>query len=418
VTTTDQRGGNGRAVELRPSIPAPGRVGQATTVEQSRAVAEVEAAVIVAQRVPRRVPAAISAMEEACRRPELAARAFFQYPRAGETVSGPSVHLARELARCWGNIQYGISELLRDDGHGQSEMQAWAWDVETNTRSSNTFIVPHARDTKKGRQELTDLRDVYENNANMGSRRLREAIFSVLPTWFTETAKAACWKTQEDGGGLPMAQRVADAIKNFGGIGISQARLEARIGSPAGEWTPHDLARLGVSYSSLRQGTVTAAEEFPEASQRVTAAEITGQQAPAAPQEQVRSDNPSRAASASASEAAAASPGPAPAQTAPSADRQPQPAGKAAALKLDNLLGQLQLGPAEDVRALLVHLCGAPWTATRAQVQLVTGILTDHLEACQGDTVEAASAVWAQYRAATAQAGAEASQDDPGGSDG
>src|SRR5687767_8078344 len=102
-------------------------IGQATAVEQARAVAEVQAAVIVAQKVPRDIAAVVAAMRESCDQPGLADRAFYKYPRGGQSVSGPSVHLARELARCFGNCQYGIIELRRDDLGKYSEMQAWAW---------------------------------------------------------------------------------------------------------------------------------------------------------------------------------------------------------------------------------------------------------------------------------------------------
>lgn len=249
-------------------------ISQSTAVEQARAVAEVQAAVIVAQQVPRDLATAVAAMRESCDQPGLADRAFYKYPRAGQSVSGASVHLARELARCWGNCQYGIVELRRDDIGKYSEMQAWAWDVQTNTRASNTFVVPHKRDKAGGAVDLTDLRDVYENNANMGSRRLREAIFSILPTYFTEEAKERCLKTIEGGGGKSLPQLIADAIATFTSGGISVDRLEAKIGSKKAKWTAHDVAQLRVSYASIQQGTVTAEDEFPPA--RVTAAEITG----------------------------------------------------------------------------------------------------------------------------------------------
>jgi len=250
-------------------------VSQTTAVEQARAVAEVQAAVIVAQQVPRDLQEAIRQMRESCLQPALAERAFYRYPRGGQTVSGSSVHLARELARCWGNVQYGIQELRRDDVGKYSEMQAWAWDVQTNTRSSQTFVVPHKRDKKGGPEVLVDLRDVYENNANMGSRRLREAIFSVLPPWFTEEAKSLCNKTITDGGDKPLPQRIADAVQAFDALGITLARLEGKVGRPKGEWSAHDVAQLRVSYASLSQGTVQADEEFPQV--RVTAAEIKGE---------------------------------------------------------------------------------------------------------------------------------------------
>jgi hypothetical protein len=265
---------NQRAVERITPAPAPSHVGQGTAIEQSRAVAEVQAAVVVAQQCPRSLTRAQAQMRESCAQTGLAERAFYRFPRGGQTVSGASVHLARELARCWGNVQYGIGELRRDDAGGYSEMQAWAWDVETNTRSASIFVVPHKRDTKDGVKPLTDMREVYENNANNGARRLREAIFSILPPWFVEEAKDLCSATLKGGGGKPLAQRIADAIKAFDGLGITTDRLEQKLGRKADVWTEHDVAQLTVAFKSLQRGEVTADEEFPP--QRVTAAEITG----------------------------------------------------------------------------------------------------------------------------------------------
>lgn len=260
----------------RLSTPAaPGRIGQGTAVEQSRAVAEVQAAIVVAQQCPRSIQAALAEMRESCKQTYLAERAFFRFSRGGSTVTGPSVHLARELARCWGNVQYGLIELRRDDEFGQSEMQSFAWDVERNSRNSSTFIVPHRRDTKSGPKQLTDMRDIYENNANNGARRVREAIFAILPPWFVEEAKELCSQTLRDGGGKPLPQRIADAIKAFDGLGITSDRVEAKLGRKSAKWTEHDVAQLIVTFKSLQRGEITAEEEFPVPA--VTADEITGQ---------------------------------------------------------------------------------------------------------------------------------------------
>lgn len=261
-----------------PQLPA--RVGQGTVVEQTRAAAEVAAAVQVAQSCPRDIQAAIAEMRASCSQTALAERAFYRFPRAGQTVSGPSVHLARELARCWGNVQYGIAELRRDDIAAESEVIAYAWDVQTNTRNSNTFFAPHKRDTKKGVQVITDMRDIYESNANQGARRVREAIFAILPPWFVEEAKELCAATLRNGGGKPLAQRVADAIRAFEGLGVTVDQVESKVGRPSAKWTDHDVAQLIVTYKSLQQGTVTIEDEF--APPPVTAAEIAGQAAPPA----------------------------------------------------------------------------------------------------------------------------------------
>ncbi|MFP3990686.1 hypothetical protein U9R90_25115 [Streptomyces sp. E11-3] len=275
-------------VERINAAAVPARVGQGTAVEQSRAVAEVQAAIVVAQQVPRDINAAIAEMRQSCAQPFLAERAFFRYNRGSGNITGASVHLARELARCWGNVQYGLTELRRDDEFGQSEMQAFAWDVEKNSRTSSTFIVPHKRDQKGGPKQLTDMRDIYENNANNGARRVREAIFAILPPWFVEEAKELCNKTIRDGGGKPLPQRIADAIRAFEGLGITQDRIETKLGRPSGKWTDHDVAQLQIAFQSITRGEVTADEEFPPS--RVTVEEIQ-QQADQAPTADAGSGN-------------------------------------------------------------------------------------------------------------------------------
>lgn len=270
--------GNGGGIALP---HAPQRIGQATLIEQSRAAAEVHAAILVAQECPRDPQGAQRDMRDACRMKALAERAFFRFPRAGQTVSGPSVHLARELARCWGNIQYGVAELSRDDSHGQSEVQAYAWDVQTNSRSVHVFIVPHKRDKKGGPEALTDMRDIYENNANNGARRLREAIFAVLPVWFVKEAEDICRETlKREDDGKSIHQRIAEVIDWFGRLGIREEQIAAKLGRASSRWDEQDVASLGVIYRSIKNGEVTKEDEFPVAT--VTAAEITASAASAA----------------------------------------------------------------------------------------------------------------------------------------
>jgi len=263
-------------------------IGQATAVEQARAVAEVQGAIVVAQQCPRSTNLAVQQMRESCAQQGLAERAFFRYSRGGGQITGPSVHLARELARCWGNMQYGITELRRDDQRGESEMLAFAWDVQTNTRATTTFIVKHGRDTRDGVKVLTDLRDIYENNANNGARRLREQIFAILPKWFTEEAQDRCRATLENGGEKPLPQRIADLIKAFGDLGVATDQLERKIGRESDKWNAHDVAALTVIGKSIRNGEVTLESEFPD--DKVTAAEIVDQ-APAGRRGRGRASN-------------------------------------------------------------------------------------------------------------------------------
>lgn len=271
MTTTDLELPSDRSALARAD-----QIGQMTAVEQARAVAQVQAQVLVAQSVPRDVRRADNEMRDACGSLGLANRAFYRVPNRG---SGPSVHLARELARIWGNVEYGVHELRRDDEAGESEIQAFAWDVQTNTRSTRTFIVPHARMAKGARQKLVDLNDIYLSNQNIGARAVRECIFTVLPTTFVETAEDLCRATLKDGEGTPIAERIDAMIARFReSFGVTVAQLETKMGRKRGTWDGGTIAEATVLYKSLQRGEVTVDEEFPAVG--VTGAEISAQADP------------------------------------------------------------------------------------------------------------------------------------------
>lgn len=255
--------------------PAPLEVGQATAIEQSRAFAEVQAAVYLAHQFPRDETVKRAQILDACNQLTLAERAFFSYSRGGSKITGPSIHFARELARIWGNIQYGLTELSRDDQRGSSQMIAYAWDLQTNARPSTTFITPHGMMARGELKALTDPRDVYENNANQGARRVREQILAVLPRWLVEEAKAACMETMRHGGGKPLAVRIEEMVAAYAKARVTLPQLEARVGAKRADWSPQEVAVLAVVYTSLRNGETTRDEEFPPLTAPVTGAEIT-----------------------------------------------------------------------------------------------------------------------------------------------
>lgn len=256
--------------EFTPRPPALSAASQATLVEQQRAIAEVQAAVVVAQQCPRDLARAEAEMREACGRTALAERAFFRVTNRGQ---GPSVHLARELARVWGNVQYGVKETRRDDAAGVSEVLAFAWDVQTNTRSDRSFVVPHQRMKDGKRVPLIDLTDVYLNNQNIGARAVRECIFTVLPTYFVEMAESLCRDTLRDGDGKPLAERVNEMVAWAGAnFGVKVGQLEERLGKRRGQWDAGDVAQMRVTFLSIQRGETTVDEEFQLSQTRASSA--------------------------------------------------------------------------------------------------------------------------------------------------
>lgn len=246
------------------------RLGQGTAIEQTRANAQVQMAMWAAQERPRNTLAVRVEMRAECGQMRLAEQAFYSYKQAGQTVTGPTVHLARELARIFGNFDFGFFELRRDDDFGQSEMLAFAWDLEKNVRNSTVVVSPHRRGGTDSKV-LTDPQQINQNNANIGARRLREAIFAVLPRSFVDEAQDLCRQTLEGGGGKPLADRIEQAVETFVKLKVNVAQMEQRIGRRIGEWNGVDLANLSILYRSISRGETTAAEQFAEAP--VTSAE-------------------------------------------------------------------------------------------------------------------------------------------------
>lgn len=275
-----------KEMALLDAVGRPDRIGQGTAIEQSRAIAEVYAAVALAQQFPRDETYARRSMENSCRQMFVADKAFYRVPRGGQMATGETISLAKELARCWGHIHYGVFELRRDDLEHQSEMQAWAWDVQTGTRSAHGFIVPHLRDKKdkNGKAapvELTTNQEIYENNANNGSKRLRESILSVLPKWFLERAKELCRETSEAGDGTPLADRIDRCITGFGQIGISEKQLVKKLELQRVQWTGHEVSLLGTIFTSIRNGETRKEDEFE--SDIITTKDIVGEPEKPAP---------------------------------------------------------------------------------------------------------------------------------------
>lgn len=229
-------------------------------IEASRAIAEAQGKLVIAKRFPRDEVQAYNRVAQACQRKGIAEKAFYSYNRGGGTVSGPTIRFAEELARCWGNIDYGIKELSQDDG--KSEMQAYAWDLETNAQSVQNFTNPHIREVGGKAKVLTSQRDIYEINANMGARRLRSRILAILPTDLVDMAIAECKKTLAGNNDEPLIDRVKKMIVAFGKIGVTQEQIEKRLGRKVDTMTVDDFTDYIGIYNAIKQGESKVAEWF------------------------------------------------------------------------------------------------------------------------------------------------------------
>lgn len=234
-----------------------------TEMMVSRQTQEVQGAIFMAKKFPRDENEAIEKIRRSCQRATLAEQAIYSYPRGGQNVSGPSVRLAESLAQNWGNIDYGIIELEQKDG--KSEMMAYAWDLETNTRVTKIFSVEHKRDTKKGSYVLTDSRDIYEATANFGARRMRACILGVIPGDVVDMAVNECKETQKKSyGELPSQEKINKIEKLFKkDFGVTKEQIEKYAGRNMGDFGADECTDLWGVYTALKNGQAKAEDYFP-----------------------------------------------------------------------------------------------------------------------------------------------------------
>lgn len=232
-----------------------------TEMAMSRQAQEVQGQIIMAKRFPRDVIAARNRILTSCQRKKLAERAEYEYKRGDSKVTGPSIRLAEAMAQSWGNMDFGFIEL--EQRNGESKVMAYAWDLETNTRQTKIFTVPHIRETRNGNYPLTGSRDIYELVANQAARRVRACILGIIPGDIVEEAVEQCHKTLLDGEDKPLIDLVQGVVRTFENeYAVPQESLEKYIGCKAEAFSMNDLIRLKKVYNSIKDGMSSREEVF------------------------------------------------------------------------------------------------------------------------------------------------------------
>lgn len=240
--------------------------------EGQRAIQEVQAAMVIAKRFPRDVKAALDRILNSCTRTSLAEQALYTYSRGGTDISGPSIRLAEAVAQQWGNLQFGIREL--EQRNGESTVEAFAWDLETNTRQVKVFQVPHERHTRQGAKALTDPRDIYELVANQGARRLRACILGVIPGDVIDEAVRQCDATLSSTADTsPDAQK--KILEAFAAWKVTKDQIEKRIQRRIDAITAAQVIQLRKILRSMMDG-MSGPDDWFESSSKPTTASTGG----------------------------------------------------------------------------------------------------------------------------------------------
>lgn len=228
----------------------------AVAIEQERAIAEAQGQLTLAKRFPRDLTGSHAELMSACKSKAFAEVAFYSVPNRG---SGPSIRLAEEIARVYGNFQYGHRELSREEG--KSEIEVFAWDMEKNNRSIRQITVMHVMDTKTGPRALKDQADIDNKIANVASKQVRGRILALMPKWLVQDAVVECRKTLAGNNSESIETRIRRMVQAFGGLGVTVKVIETWLGKPTAELTGDELVDLTGMYNAVKEGA-NASEVF------------------------------------------------------------------------------------------------------------------------------------------------------------
>ncbi len=252
------------AVQEQTGVVARDTRERSTAAAVAGAAAEMRAAMILAHEFPRNEMACYSKLMGAVGRKQMAEVARYSYPRGDATVSGPSVKLAREAARQWGNIRYGV-DILRDDLQTR-HIRGWAWDIETNTKvtADDEFRKKVQRKDKKTKKTLwvdADERDLRELTNRRGAICVRNCLLQLLPGDMIDDALEQCRKTLA-GDTKDKKTTIHDLTRAFAGIDVTVTMLEGYLEHPLEEANADELADLRGVFASIRDGNSKREEYF------------------------------------------------------------------------------------------------------------------------------------------------------------
>lgn len=228
-------------------------------IEEQRAIAEVQAAALVARATPRDPKRAVDMILIDAQRVSLAEHAIYEYSRGGSEIEGASIRLIEAVARRWTNISAGVAQLYVHEN--KSFCKAWAIDLESNFREERFFVVPHERHTRNGSYALTDERDIRELWLNIGARHKRSCIQALIDGDVIAAAMEQCKRTLSAHGEVT-PERLQAMVAKFDEVGVTRTMIERRIQRSLDSMSPATLLKLGQIYNALRDGVGQVTDYF------------------------------------------------------------------------------------------------------------------------------------------------------------
>jgi hypothetical protein len=229
-------------------------------IYQSQERAAIDSQIATAKMYPRNIKRSVeNAIATVTLDKETAQTCNYSLPRAGKTISGPSVHLAKTLAQVWGNMRVEAKVVSIDKTSITS--QAVAFDLETNLAIK--VEVKRSIMTKRGRM-AEDMITVTGNAAN--AIALRNAILSVIPKMVVDKVYSSAKNfitgdLSDDDKLMKKRKQVLDGFKNT--YGVEESEVLKVIGKASVDHIDKDdiVTLIGLA-QAIKDGDTSVEETF------------------------------------------------------------------------------------------------------------------------------------------------------------
>ena len=258
---TVSKGFEGNAAALAP-------VSAGVVAAHQREESELQAMFAVAHNRGRSELDGYNRAMSSCERPAFADGTTYNFPRGGKAISGPSVKLARELARVWGRIAFDLR--IVDVSDEQVHIRAVALDLVHVTRVAmeDKFSRKIQRRQRDGSTQWVepDERDLRELINRRGAILVRNCLLQLLPPDLVEDAVAKASATLVSAASGDLQKNRSEVVKallaSFDKVGVKQVQIEEHIGSPIAKLTPTQCQKLRAIYQSLVDGHTEPLDHF------------------------------------------------------------------------------------------------------------------------------------------------------------
>lgn len=242
---------------------------------------EIQAAMTIAKKFPRDEANAYSKIMKSFSRSGLAEDAVWGFPRGGKKITGPSVHCAREIARCWTNLNHGLRVVDIDERYAHIKGRCFDWESNVCIEAEDKFeMLIQRKNYNTGITEWVtpDERDGRELINRRGAILVRNCILQCIPPDLIDDAVQQAAKTMQLKAANQLKENREDTVKGiikyFVPLGVNVAMLSEYLGHGLDLITEEQLTDLRTIARSLKDGNSKREEIFNVKAASAGAAEL------------------------------------------------------------------------------------------------------------------------------------------------